>query len=352
MGEPEKCHLLGGLFATCIQIFLGLVCMFTLIFKRHTENPRREWHVWFFDVTKQGMGASLGHFANIFLSEIIAATLSEAGSDECQWYCLTYVLDTTLGTVLNILLLYFVEDIMMGKCKCCTSVILGNYGNPPSWIRFLPQLMIWLSIVMIAKVFTLLLIYQFIAPINNVMQSVFSVLESKPNLELVMVMIVIPTILNTLSFWVVDTFLKGKDDTHQRLESSDLDEDLIPHTDLDPSSPRSSTATAFPPHSYTNRVWTNTMLWSKKLFKPKSYHSTERELDPHYSSSASSSLDTKSVALTSLQKDSSSSLHSPNNSTRNVLHVSGGSNRGSNNLFATSPSLSNTFNPDDDDVYM
>ena len=35
---------------------------------------------------------------------IIAGTL--VGGDECEWYCLTYVVDSTLGTFLNLSFLY------------------------------------------------------------------------------------------------------------------------------------------------------------------------------------------------------------------------------------------------------
>jgi len=79
----EKCRLLGGAFASIVQGILGFICISALVIKRENEVPRRDWYVWFLDVNKQGIGASFGHFANIFLSVAIAEQLVDA--DECQW---------------------------------------------------------------------------------------------------------------------------------------------------------------------------------------------------------------------------------------------------------------------------
>eukprot|EP01031_Cornospumella_fuschlensis_P033303 gene33303-40287_t len=46
-------------------------------------------------------------------------------------------------------------------------------------------------------------------------------------------MVVIPTILNTLQFWVTDTFIKKQHPEHSPLSSSDLDEDLIAQASKD-----------------------------------------------------------------------------------------------------------------------
>jgi hypothetical protein len=113
--EEESCKLISGPFATFIQLCLAFICILTLIIKRYQETPQREWSVWFFDVTKQGIGSSFGHFSNIYLSMIIATTVTSG--DECQWYCLTYLIDCTLGIFLNIVMLK-----MFSYC-------VGHYGN-------------------------------------------------------------------------------------------------------------------------------------------------------------------------------------------------------------------------------
>ncbi len=114
-GEDESCKLISGPFATFIQLCLASVCILILVIKRHQETPQRDWSVWFFDVMKQGIGSAFGHFSNIYLSMIIATSVTSG--DECQWYCLTYITDCTLGILLNI--------IMLKTFSFC----VGRYGN-------------------------------------------------------------------------------------------------------------------------------------------------------------------------------------------------------------------------------
>jgi hypothetical protein len=68
-----------------------------------------------------------------------------------------------------------------------------------------------------------------IARIDTAIKYAFQIFSYQPELELVMVMIVIPTILNTVQFWVTDNFLKGQGDEEQLDEDStqSLDEELI-----------------------------------------------------------------------------------------------------------------------------
>jgi hypothetical protein len=227
MADKDQCQLLGGIFAAFIQGCLAVLCIGTLIIKRQNEIPRRDWYVWFLDVTKQGVGSSFGHFSNIFLSVIIAQSIS--GGDECQWYCLTYVTDSTIGTIFNLLFLYIFEKFVSHFPVQCSQMNFGEYGDPPQCSIFMPQLMIWLAIVIFGKIIILLSLVRFIDPIDQIMSAVFVVFRHNPRVELVMVMIVIPTILNTVQFWVTDTFLKRQDNvSHSMLVPvTDLDEELI-----------------------------------------------------------------------------------------------------------------------------
>lgn len=168
------------------------------------------------------IGSSFGHFSNIFLSVVIAGSLPEA--DECQWYCLTYVVDSTVGTFINIVLLKLFEHFMK-RFPDCTVMNFGDYGNPPQLCVWFPQLIVWMCIVVIAKLLTLYMLFQFIFPLNDIISVVFSVFHDKPEIELVLVMIIIPTIMNTIQFWVTDTFLKKQVD--DEVADSELDEELM-----------------------------------------------------------------------------------------------------------------------------
>ena len=200
--------------------------------------------MWFLDVIKQGIGSSFGHFANIFLSVVIADTLTDA--DECQWYGLTYVVDSTIGTAINLSLLRIFEHIVR-RNPHCTKMNFGEYGNPPQLTIFFPQLCVWLTIVLLGKSMILFCMFQLIDPLNTFISRLFKIFHDQPRLELVVVMIIIPTILNTVQFWVTDTFLKahshssggGGGGASARSSGSllisdyDLDEDLLSDNDED-----------------------------------------------------------------------------------------------------------------------
>ncbi len=204
--SEDQCILLGGVFSAFIQACLAVICVGTLIIKRQNEVPKRDWFVWFLDVMKQGVGSSFGHFSNIFLSVIIAQSLT--GGDECQWYCLTYVIDSTFGTFLNLMFLSCFEKVINHYQYATEYLNFGEYGDPPNLNIFALQLCIWLTIVILGKTIILFVLLQAIVPIDDAMSVVFRVFKGHPDVELVLVMIVIPGILNTLQFWVTDTFLK------------------------------------------------------------------------------------------------------------------------------------------------
>ena len=213
--EPiETCHLIQGWFAFFIQGVLGFMCIMTLVIKRQTEIPRRDWNVWFLDALKQGIGSSFGHFANIFLSVIVNVQEYAVNIDECKWYCLSYLVDSTLGISINLAMITFVETITKRNRDCSKYIKFGEYGNPPSMHLFLPQLAIWLIIVMVTKCITYSLQLYFATELGVMMNFLLFYVESDPKFELVMVMIIIPVTVNSMQFWVTDMILKSSDPTN------------------------------------------------------------------------------------------------------------------------------------------
>jgi hypothetical protein len=134
-----------------------------------------------------------------------------------------------MGTFLNLSFLSIFENILQRRLKCCPQLIFGEYGDPPLLSKWIPQLVIWLIIVVIGKSIILFFMLNLIARIDTAIKYAFQIFSHQPEVELVMVMIVIPTILNTIQFWVTDNFLKGQNDAEQLDEDStqSLDEELI-----------------------------------------------------------------------------------------------------------------------------
>jgi len=56
----------------------------------------------------------LGHVLNIFISMGISEHLGE-NSDECAWYFLLYIIDVTVGTLMNMLLLSLLLSVARKK---------------------------------------------------------------------------------------------------------------------------------------------------------------------------------------------------------------------------------------------
>ncbi|GFO12720.1 store-operated calcium entry regulator stimate [Plakobranchus ocellatus] len=71
---------LRGLLGLFVQALLAFLAFTSLIIKRYCEpkHSRRPWIIWFFDTSKQGVGAAVLHFANLFLSDVFQG-------DPCTW---------------------------------------------------------------------------------------------------------------------------------------------------------------------------------------------------------------------------------------------------------------------------
>lgn len=136
--EEKQCTLLGGAFAMFVQVFLGIAALCTLVYKRHTERPRRPWIVWAFDASKQAFAGGLQHLVNLFFGVVFA---TKGGASECSWYLLNFAISVGCGAFL-----------LWGAMKVYTRLVnrynvtllkTGEYGNPPNWRPWLAQLLIW-----------------------------------------------------------------------------------------------------------------------------------------------------------------------------------------------------------------
>lgn len=215
-----------------IQLILASVCVATLIVKRNLEVPQREWNVWFFDFLKQGIGSSFGHITNLLISSRIA--YSEHEIDECQWYFVVYVTDSTLGTLCNLLLLVIAEKVARNFHSETAKALknCGDYGDPPTCSTFSTQLALWIAIVIVSKVLVIGVLILLEIPLNDLVGTIFDHFEGFRRLELIFVMVVVPFVLNILQFWVQDTFLKKTEEkNYMALYSSDSSNSLLHDND-------------------------------------------------------------------------------------------------------------------------
>ncbi|XP_063242259.1 store-operated calcium entry regulator STIMATE-like [Bacillus rossius redtenbacheri] len=188
---------LTDVFGWFLQILLACLAFTCLILKRFCEPPfeRRPWLIWFYDTSKQGMGALVIHMANVYLA-------NKFHGDPCTWYIINFLLDSSVG--LFIIYIGIRLSQYLARTKRWEAINFGEYGKPPSTNAWLAQCCLYMLLMVIVKIcITLLIQFDFW---NAVRAFILSPITN-PRVELAVVMLIIPFIINALMFWVTDNFL-------------------------------------------------------------------------------------------------------------------------------------------------
>jgi len=231
----EECAVLSGFFALSIQCVLLVMSFLTLIVKWKIEIPPRTLQVFARDSSKQIIGGGVIHCWNLALAILFDHRGIGSQADQCAWYWINIMIDTTIGVGINYGLLRLTEkhfgydsgkylDVARNtgdeEDGDTVSVLHGTRhpsgtsadgflrgGNPKPWLY---QISIWLFIVSIMKCSVALLMY-LLAPMWSYigMEGTLWVPGGK-DARLVFVMIVTPITMNCFQFWVQDSFLKWK----------------------------------------------------------------------------------------------------------------------------------------------
>ncbi|KAM4677325.1 store-operated calcium entry regulator STIMATE-like [Discoglossus pictus] len=213
---PQGCDngALMDRFGVLIQGVLALVAFSTLMLKRCQEpkEERRPWRIWFYDTSKQAIGALFIHFTNIFLSELTE-------EDPCSLYLMNFLLDATLGMLVIWLSVRLVSWVV--ERRQYTLLVFGEYGDPPQAAAWIGQCVLYLLIMVIEKTIISLVL---LIPGWTKLQAILLHYISDPQLELVLVMLVVPFIVNAIMFWVVDSLIMRK---RKRLRNDDSLESAV-----------------------------------------------------------------------------------------------------------------------------
>jgi hypothetical protein len=163
--------------------------------------------------------------------QIIASILVENGhgsqklNDQCAWYGMIYLVDTTLGLLLAIWGLKGI-DWLANKYDWTSLKHSGVYEGVNGLVHWIHQALAWLLILTVIKV----IIYYFIVLTADVLAEVgsilFAPLQKNIRFELIFVMIVFPGLLNVIYFWVADHFLKAGSEHACAHEEETLDAEL------------------------------------------------------------------------------------------------------------------------------
>jgi len=213
-----ECTLYGW-FGWAIQAFLVLVCFTSLVIKRYRERPQRPWVIFLLDVSKQALSASLAHTMNLLIATLLTHLES---SNQCIWYFVNLTVDTSLGVLLCYLLVRGFEGWTVRRGW--ERVRTGEYwrAGKLDYVGWAMQVGVWTVILSSVKWTLFLGIYWNADLLSTYGDTLLGWMDEYPRLELVVVMIVVPAVMNCAQFWLQDTFLKGKSEERQALQVIEL----------------------------------------------------------------------------------------------------------------------------------
>eukprot|EP00388_Colpodella_angusta_P022752 GDKJ01058185.1.p1 GENE.GDKJ01058185.1~~GDKJ01058185.1.p1 ORF type:complete len:284 (+),score=15.64 GDKJ01058185.1:25-852(+) len=205
MDLPAKCQVLSNedAFGYLVQGALALLCFVALLIKRWMEKPRRRWTIFMMDTSKQGFGGGTLHIMNMIMATFLVSLNPNA--DECDWYFINVLMDSTIGVLFCYLLVCVFQPIIIHF----GANAFGNYGMPPKFSTWLFQTVVWMIICVLSKAINGASMVFLSTPVAKITEWLFLPLSDFPKTKLVLVMVIIPSILNAVQFWISDNFLKG-----------------------------------------------------------------------------------------------------------------------------------------------
>mmetsp|Transcript_74562 Transcript_74562/g.230442 ORF Transcript_74562/g.230442 Transcript_74562/m.230442 type:complete len:244 (+) Transcript_74562:77-808(+) len=226
------CMVLSGLFGIMVQGLLFLVCIGTLLVKwrievRHKIGIERSFLVFCLDGSKQLAGAGWLHATNLIFATVL--TFFVGKGDQCEWYWINIMMDTTLGSLVAYGLLRLVNCIIkkgLGDEKSRDWVRSGHYyeENKFRWGMFLKQAFVWVVLVVtLMKTFMVCLMVAFHMHFLKIASFILHPFLHNDNLKLLVVMIITPGVMNAFQFVVVDNIIKL---THRKVQHNGIDEHL------------------------------------------------------------------------------------------------------------------------------
>mmetsp|Transcript_14942 Transcript_14942/g.21134 ORF Transcript_14942/g.21134 Transcript_14942/m.21134 type:complete len:198 (+) Transcript_14942:484-1077(+) len=170
---------------------------------------------------------------------IIAAMLAQniaereesrnALDDQCAWYGLSYLIDTTLGLLLSIILLDLLDRVA-NEQDWVSLKHSGVYVGTDGILHWVHQVVAWMVILTIVKIIVYGFMYALADQLAWFGQLLFEPFQFNIRFELLFVMIFFPGFLNIIYFWIADGYLKAKGshegahEDHNENEAADAEE--------------------------------------------------------------------------------------------------------------------------------
>lgn len=217
-----QCKLLSGAPALVAQLLLAVIAFASLVYKRHREKPQRPYKIWLMDVSKQICSLGAAHLCGLTIA-LVVSTRSGRTISECAWYFVAFCFDTTLGVSLAVLLhRWFIrlagalvrppdpESARVPSGWAYSISHCGDYGEPAAWGRWAPQMIEWLVATVAARFVCGIVVIGAKVVLQHIARLLDKAVGARPTLELFIVVICGPLLMNMIQAWVQDAVLKRK----------------------------------------------------------------------------------------------------------------------------------------------
>ncbi|CDJ61690.1 hypothetical protein, conserved [Eimeria maxima] len=134
---------------------------------------------------------------------LLAAAFEE---DVCVWYWINIVVDTTFGVYVQYILLRGARRLLKGA-PCLE---YGSYGSPPRYAACFAQLMSWQIFCLLMKISAGAFMLALQGPLVFIGSALLASLDTNPNAKLFVVMVATPLVMNSLQYWLTDSFIKNR----------------------------------------------------------------------------------------------------------------------------------------------
>jgi hypothetical protein len=206
--SPKECQVLGDFFGFIVQGVLFGICCSVLLAKWYFEKPRRLFRIFMLDSSKQIAGAGVIHCLNMACAMLFVQILEDT-ADECAWYWVNIMLDTTFGVLVCYVLLKMSERLFgydSGKYGKGNDTGINWQENPDYW-TWAHQITVWCCIVCLMKLVVVVIMFVW-ANFWEWAAIACTHWIKDIRTRLIFVMVFTPTCMNIFQFCATDQFIK------------------------------------------------------------------------------------------------------------------------------------------------
>jgi hypothetical protein len=140
--------------------------------------------------------------------------------DACVWYLVNIILDVSIGVIFEWMLIRLIE--VFARKNKIEVLVSGNYYSRKvveyddyhiDYSIWVIQTALWCIISSMMKFVVYLIMVSFPKFLGNIGFSMLESIAVYPKLELIVVMVFVPFVMNVLQFWLVDNILKESDES-------------------------------------------------------------------------------------------------------------------------------------------